>query len=179
MGTLTGRRVVMVIAHDQFRDEEYARPRALLEEAGAAVAVACSKAAPAKGMLGLTVTPDLTIDKVDPNAYDAVIFVGGMGATEYWDSPVAHRIAKTMHGQGKVTSAICLAPMTLANAGLLAQKRATMWPSEAEQFKTKGVVYTGQPVERDGWLITGSGPEAAEAFGRAVRDALAAGSSKP
>ena len=175
MADLAGRRVLMIIASRQFRDEEYVTPRKILEEAGAAVTVASSKTAPATGMLGMTVTPDTTIDRVDPASYDAVIFVGGMGATEFWDNPVAHRIAQQTVQQGKVTAAICLAPMTLANAGLLTKKRATMWPSEAEPFKTKGVPYTGQPVEQDGLFITGSGPEAAEAFGRAIRDALATG----
>ena len=177
MGRLSGRRVLMVIAKEQFRDEEYAVPRRILEQEGAVVTVASSVTKPAKGMLGMTVTPDLTIDQADPKQFDAVIFVGGMGSTEYWDNPVAHRLARTTYDQGKVTSAICLAPMTLANAGLLTNKRATMWPSESQQFKSKGVIYTGKPVERDGQVITGSGPEAAESFGRAVADALAASSS--
>ncbi len=174
MGRLSGRTVLMVIAHQQFRDEEYAVPRKILEQEGTAITVASSALTPATGMLGMTVTPDMLLTAAKPDQFDAVIFVGGMGATEYWDNPVAHRIAQQLHAAGKVTSAICLAPMTLANAGLLKAKRATMWPSEAGPFKTKGVVYTGQPVERDGQLITGSGPEAAESFGRAVADAMAA-----
>lgn len=173
MGRLSGRKVLMVIASQQFRDEEYAKPRKILESEGATVTVASSSKKAAKGMLGMTVTPDLLLADVDPNQYDAVIFVGGMGATEYWENPVAHRLAQQAYQQGKVTSAICLAPMTLANAGLLKAKRATMWPSEVEQFKTKGVIYTGKPVEQDGLVITGSGPEAAEAFGRAILQALA------
>jgi len=173
MGRVSGRKVLMVIASRQFRDEEYAKPRQILEAAGAEVTVASSSLQPAKGMLGMTVTPDVLLPDVDPGQYDAVIFVGGMGATEFWEDPVAHRIARQTHGQGKVTSAICLAPMTLANAGLLKSKRATMWPSEAAQLKTKGVLYTGKPVEQDGHVITGSGPEAAEAFGQAILEALA------
>lgn len=171
---LHGRKVLMVIASQQFRDEEYAVPRTLLEQEGAVITVACSSRAPSTGMLGMTVTADLLLKDVNPDDYDAVIFVGGMGATEYWDDATAHRIAQRIHDQGKVTSAICLAPMTLANAGLLKTKRATMWPSEAESFKTKGVIYTGQAVERHGQVITGSGPEAAEQFGREVIEALAA-----
>lgn len=178
MSELAGRTVLMIIASRQFRDEEYAAPRKILEAAGAAITVASSSPGPATGMLGMTVTPDTTIDRVDPKTFDAVIFVGGMGATEYWDSPVAHRIAQQTAQQGKVTAAICLAPMTLANAGLLTKKRATMWPSEAEAFKTTGALYTGKPVERDGVFITGSGPEAAEPFGRAIRDAMAAAQPK-
>ena len=72
----------------------------------------------------------------------------------------------------KLTSAICLAPMTLANAGLLKGKKATIWKDAVVDFKTKGVVYTGKPVERDGRIITGSGPEAAEEFGKALLEEL-------
>ena len=172
MGKLNGRKVLMIIASQQFRDEEYATPRKLLEQEGAQITVASSSLKPATGMLGLTVTADCLLKDADPKQYDAVIFVGGMGSTEYWDNPTAHQIARETFVQGKITSAICLAPMTLANAGLLKSKRATMWPSEAASFKTKGVLYTGKPVEQDGQLITGSGPEAAEQFGKAIIDAL-------
>lgn len=171
---VSGRKVLMIIASQQFRDEEYATPRKILESEGAQVTVASSSVKPAKGMLGMTVTADMLLSQVKPDDYDAVLFVGGMGATEYWDHPDAHRIARHFHAAQKVTSAICLAPMTLANAGVLTQRRATMWPSELESFKTKGVLYTGKPVEQHGHVITGNGPEAAESFGRAVLEALAA-----
>ena len=174
MGTLSGRTILMVIASQQFRDEEYAVPRQLFEAAGALVTVASSTLKPATGMLGMTAQADLLLNDVDPKRFDAVVFVGGMGATEYWEDSTAHQIARRMTGDGKVAAAICLAPMTLANAGLLQGRRATMWPSEAKAFQAKGVVYTGRPVEQDGLFITGSGPEAAEPFGRAVVKALAA-----
>ena len=174
MGSLDGRTVLMVIASQQFRDEEYAVPRQLLEAAGASVTVASSSLAPATGMLEMRVIPDLLLKDADPGQFDAVVFVGGMGATEYWDDPAAHRVASQMCRQGKLTSAICLAPMILANAGLLKAKRATIWPSEADLFQTKGVIYTGNPVEHDGVVITGRGPDAAQPFGEALVDALAA-----
>jgi protease I len=172
MGKLSGKKVLMIIASDRFRDEEYATPRRLLEEAGASVTVASSRLGMATGMLGLKVKPDITIQDAKMEDYDAVVFVGGMGSTEYWDNPVAHAIARSAYAQGKVTSAICLAPMTLANAGLLKGRRATIWSDAAREFQTKGVVYTGKPVESDGQIITGSCPDAAEAFGKALVEAL-------
>lgn len=172
MVTQTNKRVLMVIASGQFRDEEYQKPRQLLEKAGVEVTVASSRLAEATGMLGMKVKPDLLLKDAKVQDYDAVVFVGGMGATEYWENPKAHALAQSAYGAGKVTGAICLAPMTLANAGLLKGKRATIWKDAAGDFKTKGVVYTGQPVEQDGRIITGSGPDAAEAFGRALVQAL-------
>ena len=166
------KKVLMVIASDQFRDEEYQKPRALLEAAGIQVTVASSKLAEATGMLGAKVKPDILLKDAKMDDYDAVVFVGGMGATEYWENPTAHALAKKAHDSGKLTSAICLAPMTLANAGLLKGKKATIWKDAVNDFKTKGVLYTGKSVEKDGKLITGSGPDAAEEFGRALVDAL-------
>lgn len=172
MAALSGKKVLMVIASNQFRDEEYQKPRQILEAAGARVTVACSTLQQATGMLGLKVKPDILIKDVRMDGYDAVVFVGGMGSTEYWDNPVAHSLAKSAYEKGKLTSAICLAPMTLANAGLLKGKKATIWADAAKEFQTKGVVYTGKPVEADGRILTGSGPDAAEAFGRALVEAL-------
>lgn len=147
------KKVLMVIASSQFRDEEYAKPRRILESAGVGVTVASSSLKEAAGMLGLKVTPDILLKDAKMSEYDAVIFVGGMGATEYWTSKEAHALAKESFDQKKPTAAICLAPMTLANAGLLKGKRATIW-------------------EKDGQIITGSGPDAAEEFGRTLLDAL-------
>ncbi len=166
----------MVIANRQFRDEEYATPRRIFEEEGAVVTVASSSLRPARGMLGMSVTPDILLTTASAAQFDGVVFVGGMGATEYWNNPVAHRLAQQSLAQGKVTAAVCLAPAILANAGLLRAKRATIWPSEIEQLKTHGAFYTGKQVEQDGLLITGNGPEAAEQFARAILETL---SKKP
>lgn len=172
MATLTGKRVLMVIASSQFRDEEYQKPRSILESAGVKVTVASSSLNEATGMLGLKVRPDILLKEAKMSQFDAVVFVGGMGATEYWENPTAHALAREAYQSGKLASAICLAPMTLANAGLLKGKKATIWPDAAGDFKTKGVVYTGNKVEQDGKIITGSGPEAAEEFGKALVEAL-------
>lgn len=172
MAELTGKKILIVIASSQFRDEEYQKPRAILEAAGGKVTVACSWLQESTGMLGLKVKPDILLQDAKMPEYDAVIFVGGMGATEYWENPAAHALAQSAYMSGKPTAAICLAPMTLANAGLLKGKRATIWKDAVTDFKTKGVVYTGKSVERDGRLITGSGPDAAEEFGKALVEAL-------
>lgn len=68
--------------------------------------------------------------------------------------------------------AICIAPVTLANAGILEGKRTTAFPSVESDLKARGANYTGNPVERDGKIITGSGPEAATEFGKTIVAAL-------
>jgi len=170
---LEGRRVVMVIAHRDFRDEELLKPKALLEKAGARVAVASSSLEPATGALGAKVTPDVLLKDVDAGDYEAVVFIGGPGAKEYWDDRTAHALARAGVEQGKVVAAICIAPVTLANAGVLDGKKATVWRTEAGRLRAQGADYTGTDVEVEGRLITANGPEAAEDFGKAIAEALA------
>jgi len=113
---------------------------------------------------------DLVKDIVDD--YDAIIFVGGPGATEYFDNPIALNIARQAAYRGKVLAAICIAPAVLANAGVLGGIRATSFWSERDRLQNAGAIYTGAPVERDGLIITASDPRAARQFGRAIAQTL-------
>jgi protease I len=169
---VNGKKVLMVIASSNFRDEEYAEPRKKLEAAGVRVTVACSTLSAAKGKLGLEVKPDVLISDVQEEDYDGIVFVGGGGSKEYFESPVALRLAQAFFNRGKLTSAICIAPAILANAGLLKQKKATSFPSSREALEAKGAVFTGAGVESDGVIVTGSGPEAADAFGEKLVELL-------
>lgn len=166
------KKVVMIIAQDDFRDEELFQPKKILEQAGVKVSVAAPSLLPAKGMLGGKITPDIKINDVNGRDFDAVIFIGGMGASSYWDDPAAHKIAQDAFSSNKIVAAICIAPVTLANAGILKSKRATVWSSEAKQLKSQGAVYTGNPVEKDGNIITASGPTVATQFGEEIVRAL-------
>ena len=163
-----GKKAVMIIASQQFRDEELRDPKMILEEAGVRVQVASSTWDESSGMLGMKVQPDMLVDSIEVAHYDAVIFVGGVGAQEYWADSTAHAIAQAAVDSGKVLGAICIAPVTLANAGVLSGKRATVWSSEREKLEATGALCTGENVEVDGKLITASGPQAAEEFGRRI-----------
>ena len=171
---LDGRKVAMIIASRDFRDEELQEPRSLLEQKGAQVTIACSILGQVTGMKGMKVTSDILVDQVSVEDYDAVIFIGGSGAKEYWDDPKAHSIAKETVAAGKVLGAICIAPVTLANAGVLNGKKATVYSSEKDKLKAGGAIYTGNDVEVDGKIITGEGPSAAAKFGEAIARALGA-----
>jgi len=172
IGYANATNVVMIIAHHNFRDEELFVTKEILEKHGVKVTVASSALTPAKGMLGGVYKPDLLFQNIKIDDYDAIIFVGGMGATEYWDNEIAHRLAQEAFKKGKVVAAICIAPVTLAKAGLLKGKKATVWSSEAGQLESAGAIYTGKPVEKDGLIITANGPWSAQAFAESILAAL-------
>jgi protease I len=170
---LAGKKVLMIIAPTNFRDEELLRPKEILEKAKANVTIASKGVKTAKGMLGSSVSVDLDLSQVNVKDYDAIVFVGGTGAEVYFNDSKALKIAKEAYEQGKVVAAICIAPSILANAGILEGKQATAFPSEASNLEANGARYTGEAVTIDGKIITAKGPEAASQFGNAIAKVLA------
>jgi protease I len=169
---LTGKKVLMVIAPTNFRDEEFLRPKEILEKAKVNVTIASKGVKTAKGMLGSSVSVDIDLSQVNVKDYDAIVFVGGTGAEVYFNDSKALKIAKEAYDQGKVVAAICIAPSILANAGILEGKKATAFPSEASNLEANGAIYTGEAVTIDGRIITAKGPEAASQFGNAIAKTL-------
>jgi protease I len=167
-----GKSVLMVIAPSKFRDEECLVPKEILERAGAKVTIASKGVHESTGMLGATVSVDKDLAHVNVDEYNAIVFVGGSGSAVYFNDPTALKIAKDAYEKRKVVAAICIAPTILANAGILAGKRATASFSESSTLRAKGVYYTNENVTIDGTIITGKGPAAAQAFGEALAKAL-------
>lgn len=170
---LAGKKIVMIIAPENFRDEELLQPKAILTEKGANVTVASASLETAKGMLGAEVKPDILVSEIKPEDWDAIILIGGTGANHYFNDFSVHSMLNEAVRQNKIVAAICIAPVTLANAGVLSGKKATVFSSETQKLTDKGAEYTGKDVERDGNIITASGPPAAKEFGNAIAQALA------
>ncbi|MCK5562048.1 MAG: DJ-1/PfpI family protein [Thermoplasmata archaeon] len=170
MADITGKRVIMIIAPQNFRDEELINTREEIERAGGAVTVASTSTDIATGMFGASAKPDIILDKVQIDKYDAVIFIGGSGSEIYFDHTTAQQIAREAYSKNKLLTAICIAPSILAKANLLKGKRATVWAGDKyiNILRSMGADYTGESVTQDGRIITANGPEAAREFGKTI-----------
>ncbi len=168
---LKGKKILMVIAPDQFRDEELFDPKAVFEQEGATVLIAARSLTQAQGMLGKTVRPDLLISEARAEDYDAIVVAGGLGSPQYlWPDQQLHSLLRKADAQGKVIGAICLSGAVLARAGLLEGRQATVYKTEdsLKEFEKAGARYINQDVVIDDRLITASGPHAAREFGQAI-----------
>lgn len=171
--------VALVIAEQIFRDEEYEKPKEILEGKGIRVLTASTTLVKAFGKLGMVVKPDILVKDLRDQELDALIFIGGGGSSQYFNDETAHNVAKLFNKPGKVVGAICIAPVILANAGLLKGRKATVFPDGKDALKAGGAAYTGGQVEIDrsqpnqATVITGCGPEAATVFGEALAELLA------
>jgi protease I len=114
----------------------------------------------------------MLISQIDVNDFNAIIFVGGSGAKEYFDDKTALDIAKQAKANNKILAAICIAPTILANAGVLDGVSVTSFESERIKLQKAGAKFTGVDVQTSGNIITASGPKAAATFGKAIAEAL-------
>ena len=173
---LSGKTVLMVLSEKDFRDNEIKVPKEYLEKAGAKIEVATTSGGEAVGVGGLHVDADISLEDVDVSKYDAIVFIGGPGTKKYlWPSKQAQRIARDAVDSNRVVGAICLAPVVLARADVINGLRVTGFPDQQlkDEIQAAGATYTGKSVEKDGLVITASGPSAAGAFARALAEALA------
>jgi protease I len=168
-----GKRAVLIVASENFQDEELYVTQRTLEAAGVQTVIASTRLGPIRGMLGGAAEAKIFVNQLRVDDFDAIVFIGGSGAAvEYFGNPVALNIARMAARQRKVLAAISIAPTILANGGVLTGVRATSFLSERDRLVQAGAIYTGAPVERERFIITASGPLAAALFGQAIVDTL-------
>lgn len=168
--------VVFVIAHKNFRDEEYFEPKGVLEGAGWKVITASTYLTPAMGKLGGEASVDVIFSEVDVNDYDAIVFIGGPGIVTLWDDWRTQGLAKLFAENNKLLAAICSAPVILAKAELLNGKKATCFPDDQNYLTKAGATYTGDNITWDeSGVLTANGPKAAKEFGTALLMVLETG----
>jgi SagB-type dehydrogenase family enzyme len=173
------KRAVLIVPSANFRDEELFETQRVLNEAGIETVIASSKVGPVQGVLGGLAASETTLDKVRVDDFDAVVFVGGPGAAEYYANPAALGIAREAATKRKAIAAISTAPTILAAAGVLRGVRATGLITHRETMQRGQAIYTGASVERDGMIITGSDPSVAVPFAQAIARAIQEKQAKP
>ncbi|HOI14082.1 MAG TPA: DJ-1/PfpI/YhbO family deglycase/protease [Methanoculleus sp.] len=160
-------KLLLAVAPERFRDEELEVPRRTFEEAGIGVDIASTIAGTCTGMLGGTAEAAMAFDDADPDDYAGIVIVGGSGSEEHlWGSEKLIEIVRSFFEQGKVVAAICLAPVVLARAGIIAGRQATVYPSPAAvaEMKKAGANLLEIPVVADMQVVTANGPGAAAQF---------------
>jgi len=175
---LEGKKIAIIIAFRDFRDEEYFVPKKILEKAGAEIKTISTQEGLAIGADGGEIEIDLLISEINIADFDAVIFIGGPGCLKYLDNEDSYKLARETVSKNKFLASICISPVILAKAGVLSGKKATVWSSPMDRgpvriLKENGAVYEDKPVVVDGKIVTGNGPAAAREFGMKVVELLA------
>lgn len=171
------KKIAIIIAFQDFRDEEYFITKSVFETAGFEIKTISTRQGKALGIFGGVVDIDLSIEEVKAQDFEAVVFAGGAGMAKNLDNEKMQKLAKDVFAQNKVLAAICIAPILLAKAGVLNGKKATVWQSPMDKSAVKilnqeGAQVVDEPIVVDGNIITADGPQSARKFGEAIAKAL-------
>ncbi|UVO51905.1 type 1 glutamine amidotransferase [Sphingomonas sp. SUN019] len=174
MADLSKARILM-LATDGFEDSELFDPRQALLDAGATVTLASIKTDPIQGVkdAARTITPDLTLDQVDTDDFDALVLPGGVGNPDKLriEERAVEIVAEFMEDE-KIVAAICHAPWLLVEADVVDGRRVTSWPSVRTDLENAGAEVVDEAVVVDGNLITSRKPDDITAFNQAIINAL-------
>jgi len=168
----------LIVATDGFEEWELFGPRQILQKRGAEVVLASLKHEPIQATVhddpGKTIRPDLTIEEVKPDEFDALTLPGGVRNP---DQLRMHgnviELIKAFDRQGKPIAAICHGPWLLVEADLLRGRTATSWPSIRTDLRNAGADVVDRAAVTDGNLVTSRNPDDVEAFTSALIDLIA------
>ncbi len=169
-------KVIFIIAFRDYQDWEYGRTREILEQNKIICDVASTQKGIAKGSFGQETKVGLILEEIKAKDYGCVIFIGGAGTPSVRKKTEAVKIAKEFFDAGKLCCAICWAPTILAKAGILKNKKATVWLGpDPEYGKTTdkvleqyGADFVNKDVCVDGKIITANSPPSAEKFANEI-----------
>ncbi len=168
---------VLIMATNRFEESELFGPREMLIHKGARATLA----SPTRDQImatvhdepGRRITPDLTIDEVRPDDYDALLLPGGVGnPDELRMNRGAVELIRRFAEAGKPVAAICHGPWLLVEADVLRGRRATSWASIRTDLRNAGATVVDQPVVTDGNIITSRMPDDVPAFTQALIEAI-------
>lgn len=166
------KKVIFITAPNIFRDEEYYKPKQVLENDGIEVITASTKIGKLTGKFGFQANSTFLLEDIDLTNFDAIVYVGGAGSNIFFNNEIALNLAREFFKLNKVVASICIAGVILANSGILKDKKATVFIDGKETLIEKGAIYTAVPLEIDGNIITANGPDVAEEFGKAILKAI-------
>jgi 4-methyl-5(b-hydroxyethyl)-thiazole monophosphate biosynthesis len=148
-------------------------PIDVLRRAGAAVTTyAVAPAVSITTAQGIALTAEKTIDELEVSSLDALVVPGGQpGVDNIMANAAAMDAIAQMLAHGKLTAAICAAPMALAKLGAAHDHVMTVYPGCEAGFPGWEPPATWG-VYQDGNVLTASGPGFALPFALAVCEAL-------
>lgn len=120
-----------------------------------------------KGAHGITVEADYLFEDIDYEKCEMIVLPGGLpGAYNLRDHGGLYRKIALFAEMKKPLAAICAAPLILGSLGILAGRRATIYPGMEDELK--GAEAIDFPVVRDNNIITSQGPGTAMKFAVAI-----------
>ena len=171
---------VAILVADGFEQVEMTEPKQALEEAGAQIHIISPNSDTVQGWnhfdKGDHFPVSVTLEQANPADYDALLLPGGVANPDQLRvNAKAVQFVQAFFAAGKPVAAICHAPWTLIEAGVVNGRSLTSWPSLQTDLKNAGAQWVDQEVVVDNGLVTSRKPQDIPAFNRAIVETFATG----
>ena len=160
---LKGRRVA-ILATDGVEQIELENPRRVLDAAGAITHLVSLKAGSIQAMnhdeKGARLPVDRVLADVKPADYDALLLPGGVANPDRLRTDAgAVQFVREFMLADKPVAAICHGPWLLVEAGAVAGRTLTSWPSLQTDIRNAGGQWVDEVVRTDEHLVTSRKPD--------------------
>jgi protease I len=168
------RTVLVYLPQQLFNEQEFEPALRRISLAGVETRLAAADSGVAVSMSQLVVRLDLALRDVNVTDYAGLVLIGGSGAAVYWDDSLLQTKCREFANSEKVVAAIGIAPVTLARAGVLKGRRATVFRDRTtvDWLRQAGAKYSFNAVVADRNIITAASSDRARDFGQAIADAV-------
>ena len=168
---ITGKRIAF-IATNGVEEPELTGPWKAVQEAGGTPVLLSPETGTITAMQGDwehagSYEVDAVLADAQAEDYDGLVLPGGtLNADSIRLDQDAVRLVGEFDAAGKPIAAICHAPWTLIEAGLVQGRRMTSYTSLATDLRNAGAQWVDEEVVVDGGLVTSRDPRDLEAFNR-------------
>jgi protease I len=179
-GTLDGKKVAILVATEGIEQVELTEPRKALQDAGATVELLSTETGEAQAFNHLDKADTFPIDRAVGQAsaedYDALMLPGGVANPDNLRTHAdAVAFVRAFFDAGKPVAAICHAPWTLIEAGVVRGRTLTSWPSLQTDLRNAGATWVDEEVHVDQGLVTSRKPDDLPAFNAKMVEEFAEG----
>lgn len=160
---------IAILATEGVEHVELEEPRKALIDAGATVELVSLDTDTFRCFDGLDPKheerPDVAVADADVSRYDGLLLPGGVANPDKLRQDAdAVAFVKGFFEAGKPVSAICHAPWMLVEAGVLAGRTVTSFPSLRTDIENAGATWVDEEVHVDAGLTTSRNPGDIPAF---------------
>jgi protease I len=176
---LQGKKVAILVA-EGFEQVELTQPRDALHSAGAQTEIVSLKPGTVQGLNHIDLGDKLPVDRLvkDTQAsdYDALLLPGGaVNPDQLRLDKDAMTFVRAFYDAGKPIAAICHAPWSLSETGIVDGLKMTSWPSLQHELKLGGAQWVDQEVVSDRGIVTSRNPQDIPAFNQKMIEVFAEG----
>ena len=172
-GSLAGKTIAFAVANEGIEQVELTTPWDAVTAAGGKPVLVSMEKGTAQAFnhldKGDTFDVDVTFADAHVSDFDGLVLPGGVANPDTLRTDEeAVAFVKGFVEAGKPVAAICHAPWTLIEAGVLKGRTLTSWPSLKTDIRNAGATWVDQEVVRDGQLVTSRNPDDLPAFSREI-----------